>query len=59
MSLKFVSTAKINNIPGLVQIKAWRLPGDKPLSKPMRVRLPKHLCIARSQLVKDTGKEIQ
>ena len=25
----------IDNIPALVQIMAWRLPGDKPLSEPM------------------------
>ena len=28
--------APINNIPALVQIMAWRRPGDKPLSEPMR-----------------------
>ena len=25
----------INDIPTLVQIMAWRRPGDKPLSEPM------------------------
>ena len=39
-SLKFVSKGPINNIPALVQIMAWRQPGDKPLSKPMMVSLP-------------------
>ena len=29
----------INNIPALVQIMAWRRPGDKPLSEPMMVSL--------------------
>ena len=29
----------INNIPALVQIKAWRRSGDKPLSEPMMVSL--------------------
>ena len=31
-----VPMAPINNIPALVQIMAWRRPGDKPLSEPMR-----------------------
>ena len=39
----------INNIPALVQIMAWRLPGDKLLSEPMMVRLPTHICITRAQ----------
>ena len=38
ISLKFVPKVRINNIPALVQIMAWRLPGDKPLSEPMVVR---------------------
>ena len=33
-SLKFVPKGQINNIPALVQIMAWRRPGDKPLSEP-------------------------
>ena len=32
---------------------AWRQPGDKPLSGPMMVRLPTHICITRPQWVKD------
>ena len=35
ISLKFVPNGQINNIPSLVQIMAWRRPGDKPLSEPM------------------------
>ena len=35
ISLKFVPMVQINNIPALVQIMAWRWPGDKPLSEPM------------------------
>ena len=31
----FVPEGIINNIPALVQIMAWCLPGDKPLSEPM------------------------
>ena len=34
ISLKFVPKGLINNIPALVQIMAWRRPGDKPLSGP-------------------------
>ena len=29
----------INNIPTLVQIMAWRRPGDKPLFEPMMVQI--------------------
>ena len=45
MSLKFVPNGVINIIPALVQIMAWHLPGDKPLSELMMVRLSKHICI--------------
>ena len=51
ISLKFVPKYRINNIPALVQIMAWRRPGDKPLSEPMLVSLPTHLCVARPQWV--------
>ena len=37
ISLKFVPKVQINNIPALVQIMAWRRPGDKPLSEAMVV----------------------
>ena len=46
-SLKFVPRGPINNIPSLVQIMAWRRPGDKPLSEAMVVRLPTHICVPR------------
>ena len=49
ISLKFVPKGRINNIPSMVQIMAWRRPGDKPLSEPMMVRLPRHICVARPQ----------
>ena len=42
---------RINNIPTLVQIMAWRRPGDKPLSEPMMVSLPTHICVTRPQCV--------
>ena len=52
ISLKFVPQGPINNIPALVQIMAWRRPGDKPLSGLMMVRLPTHICVTRPQWVK-------
>ena len=52
ISLKFVPKGLINNIPSLVQIMAWRPTGDKPLSEPMMVCLPTHICVTRPQLVK-------
>ena len=48
-SLKFVSNGQINNIPALVQIMAWRRSSDKPLSEPMMVSLPTHICVTRPQ----------
>ena len=50
-SLKFVPRGTINNIPALVQIMAWRRPGDKPLSEPMVVSLLMHICVTRPQWV--------
>ena len=52
VSLKFVPKGPINNIPSLVQIMAWRRPGDKPLSEPMLVSLLTHICVTRPQWVK-------
>ena len=51
ISLKFVPKGPINNIPSLVQMMAWRRPGDKPLSEPMVVRFTTHICVARPQWV--------
>ena len=51
ISMKSVPKDPINNIPALVQIMAWRRPGDKPLSGPMMVRLPTHICVTRPQWV--------
>ena len=51
MSLKFVPKGPINNIPALVPIMAWRRSGDKPLSEPMTVNLPTHICVTRPQWV--------
>ena len=52
ISLKFVPKGPINDITTLDQIMAWRRPGDKPLSEPMMVRLPTHICVTRPQWVK-------
>ena len=57
ISLKFVPQDPINKIPVLVQIMAWRRPGDKPLSGPMIVRLPTHICVTRPQWV-NNGKSV-
>ena len=46
------SQVSINNIPALVQIKAWRRSGDKPFSEPMMVRLLTHISVTRPQRVK-------
>ena len=54
ISLKFVPKGPINNNPSLVQIMAWRRPGDKPLSEAMVVSLPTHICVTRPQWVKKT-----
>ena len=45
ISMKFVPKGPINIIPALVQIMAWRRPGDKPLSEPMMVSLTTHICV--------------
>ena len=59
VSLKFDPKGPINNIPALVQIMAWRRPGDKPLSEPMMVSLLTHICVTRPQWVNsfNLGKE--
>ena len=49
ISLKFVPKVRINNIPSLVQIMAWRRPGDRPQSEPMMVSLLTHICVTRPQ----------
>ena len=51
ISLKFVPKGPINNIPALVQIMAWRRPGDKPLPEPIVVSLTTHICVTRPQWV--------
>ena len=50
-SLKFVSRGPIDNKSALVQVMAWRRPGDKPLSEPMMASLLGHICITRPQWI--------
>ena len=49
ISLTFAPKGLINNIPALVLIMAWRRPGAKPISEPMLVRSPTHICVTRLQ----------
>ena len=53
ISLKFVGKVLVDNILALVQIMAWRRPGDKPLSEPMIFSLPTHICVTRPQWVNE------
>ena len=39
LNFTFVPKGPIDNVPALVNIMAWRQPGNKPLSQPMVVRL--------------------
>ena len=50
-SLKFIPKGPINIIQALVQIMAWRRPGDKPLSEPMMIILLTLVCVTRPQWV--------
>ena len=49
--LEFIPQVSIYNSPALVQIMAWRRPGDKPLSEPMMASLLTHICVTRPQWV--------
>ena len=51
ISLKFVPKGLINNILALVQIMAWRWPGDKSLSEPVMVSVLTHICVTGTQWV--------
>ena len=51
ISLKFIPKVWVNNISSLVQIMAWCLPGNKPLSEPMMDNLLMHICVTRPQWV--------
>ena len=50
ISLNYDRKGPIDNNPALVQIMAWRRPGDKS-SGPMMVRLPTHVWVTRPQWV--------
>ena len=52
ISLTFVPKGQINNILALIQIIAWRPPGDKPLSETMMVSLLTNICVTWPQWVK-------
>ena len=52
ISLKFVPKGSINNILALVQIMAWRRPGDKALSEPMMIISLMHIYSTWPQWVK-------
>ena len=52
ISLKFIPKGPINNIPTLVQIMAWRRPGNKPLSETMMIISLTHIWVAWPQWVK-------
>ena len=45
MSLKFVSKGPINNFPALAHTMAWCRPDAKPISEPMMVSSPTHICV--------------
>ena len=51
ISLEFILKSQINNTPSLVQIMAWRWPGNKPLHEPMIFSLLAHICVSRPQWV--------
>ena len=40
ISLKVVSKGPIDNKTALLQVKAWRWSGDKPLPEPMLTQVP-------------------
>ena len=51
LKLKLFSNGPISNIPSVVQIMAWRRPGDRPLSEPMMDILLTQICVTRPQWV--------
>ena len=57
ISMTFVPRGPINKIPALVQIMAWRRPGDEPLSEPLMVSLTTHICVTRPQWVNEICME--
>ena len=53
ISLKFTPKGPINNIPASLQIMAWRLPGDRPLSERMMASLLTHICVTSLNELED------
>ena len=51
ISLKFVPMGPIFIFLALIQIMAWRRPGDKPLSEPIMISLLAHIWVIRPQWV--------
>ena len=51
ISLKFIPDSPFSNIPALVQIMVWRLPGNKPLSEPMLTILLTHVCVNSFRII--------
>ena len=52
ISLHVVTEGQINNISTLVQTMTWHRQGIKPLSEPMMVRSPMHICVTQPEWVK-------
>ena len=58
ISLKFIPKGPINNIPALVQIMAWRWPGNKPLSEPMMIISLTHICFTLPHWVNTSAHKL-
>ena len=52
ISLKFAPKGLIDNKPALVQLRAWRRPGNKPLPQPMLPDSMTHMCGTRRRWAK-------
>ena len=53
LNFNFVPSGPIDNSPTLVQVIAWHLKGDKPLTNQWWPSLLTHVCVTRPQWVKD------
>ena len=51
ISLTFVSKGPINNSPPLVEMMAWRRPGDQPLSEPVIVYRRIYASLGSNELI--------
>ena len=59
IGISIIISLTFNNIPALVQMMAWRRPGDKPLFEPMVVWLSTHICVTQPQWVKHNHTPIR